>query len=62
MIPFDTWDMQSMRENYFFDKRIDLQMTLNYEKYHNILIFFFRHLGRENQNSKKIALPYQYSS
>ena len=34
MIPFDTWDMQSMRE------KIDLQMTLKYEKTkHNILAF-----------------------
>ena len=49
-IPFDTWDMQSMRENNFFDKTIDLQMTLNCEKtQQNIFAFFFRHLGRENQ-------------
>ena len=39
MIPFDTWDMQSMRENDFFDKNIDLQMTLNYEK--NIIFWPF---------------------
>ena len=36
MIPFDTWDMQSMRENNFFDKTPDLQMTWNYEKSHII--------------------------
>ena len=60
-IPFDTWDMQSMRENNLFDKTIDLQMTLNCEKtQQNILAFFFRHLGRENQNSKLIALKEKY--
>ena len=32
MIPFHTRDMQSLRENNFLMKAIDLQMTLNYEK------------------------------
>ena len=42
IIPFDTWDMQSMRKNY--------------EKKHNIIFWpFFRHLGRENQNSYMIV-------
>ena len=27
----------------------------------NIFASFFKHLGRENQNSKMIALPHQYS-
>ena len=63
MIPFDTWNMQSMKENIFFDEKFDLQMTLNFEK--TALLFFgpfFRHLGREYQLSKMIALPFQYSS
>ena len=47
MIPFDTWDMQSMRENNFLIKtKIDLQMTLNYEKnttkYFALLFLAFR--------------------
>ena len=59
-IPFDTWDMQSVIENNFLFKEFDLQMTLNYEKtQHNMLVSFSMHLGRENQNSKMIALPYQ---
>ena len=51
MVPFDTWDMESMRENIFYEE-FDLQMTLNYEKTQRIiLVSFFRHFGRENQNS-----------
>ena len=60
MIPFDTWEMQSMRENIFSIKKFDTQMALNYEK--TVFDLFRRRLGRENQNSKMIALPYQYSS
>ena len=32
MIPFDTWDEQSMRENDFLTKEIDPQINLNFEK------------------------------
>ena len=60
MIPFDTWDMQSMRENRIFFIDYYLQMTLNYEKIY--MLAFFMHIARENQNSVIIALPYQYSS
>ena len=37
-------------------------MALNYEKTHNISTLFFRNSGRENRNSKMIALPFPYSS
>ena len=43
-------------------KIFDLHMTLNYEKKQDILDLFVRHLGRENQNSKMIALAYHYSN
>ena len=47
----------------FLIKKFDLQMTFYYEKtQQNILAFYFRHLGREIQNSKMITLPYQCSS
>ena len=41
MIPFDTWDMQSIRESNFLDKKNDLQMTFNYEKTQNIFGLLF---------------------
>ena len=41
MIPFDTWDRQSMSEKNFLIKYFDLQMTLNYDKkQHNMLTLF----------------------
>ena len=59
MIPLDTWDMQSMRKKNPLIKELpsnDLGLYKTMVFWH-----FFKHLGRENQNSKMIALPYHKS-
>ena len=59
MIPFDTWDMQSIRESNFLDRKMTFKWPSTMKKRKIFLVFFFMHLGRENQNSKMVPLPYQ---